>query len=360
MDGVMSNLYAGLIACILSILTMPLIMLVASRRGWFDPVGDRKIHTGLIPRLGGVGIFWSFAVTLVLTAILSRTPTREVFVYWPVAVGMLMVHLVGLYDDFKDLRARTKFLAHLSIAVLVVVAGYRFRTVYLPIFGVIELGVLSYPLTVVWIVGVINALNMIDGMDGLSGGISIIGAFALGLILFDRGGGLPAIAAVALVGSLAGYLFYNFPPAKIFMGDSGSTFLGFTLAVLPLLDQSGGNGFWFWDGITVLLLPVFDVFAAMIRRARKGVALMSADRWHFHHKLLRLGLGNRAILAVAYSICMVLGATAISVLFLPPLIHFILVIVLWVALLVFFTVLHYIKERSLAGEELAERLPNEE
>ncbi len=273
---------------------------------------------------------------------------------------MLLVHLVGLFDDFRDLRARIKFLAHFMAAAIVALAGYRFRSLYLPVLGVIELGILSYPLTIVWIVGVVNAINMIDGMDGLSGGISIIGAFALGLILMEGMGGTPSVASVALVGSLAGYLFYNFPPAKIFMGDSGSTFLGFTLAVLPLLDTSGGNGFWFWDGITILLLPVFDVFAAMIRRARKGVSLMSADRWHFHHKLLRLGLGNRAILAVAYSICMVLGATAISVLFLPPVIHLVLVLVSWVALLVFFTVLHYVKERTLAGEELAECLPSEE
>jgi len=350
----MANLYAGLVACILNIVAIPTIIFVARRRGWFDAVNERKIHTGQIPRLGGVGIFWSFAATLLLVSVFSTGSAKDALAFWPVGLAMVLVHVVGLLDDFKDLRAKLKFVVHLLAAIIVVAAGYRFRSIYIPVAGELRLGYLSYPLSVLWIVGVINALNMIDGMDGLSGGISIIGAFALGVMLLGRGLDTPAIAAVALVGALAGYLFYNFPPAKIFMGDSGSTFLGFALAVLPLLDRMGGGGFWFWDGITVLLLPIFDVFAAMIRRTRKGVSVMSPDRWHFHHKLLRLGLGTRAVLAVAYAICMGLGAVAISVLFVEPMLHFALVIASWAALLAFFIVLHYVKERSLAAVERAE------
>lgn len=350
----MANLYAGLIACILNIISIPLIIFVATKRGWFDKVSARKIHTGQIPRLGGVGIFWSFAITVLLVSVFSRGSAKDAMAYWPVGVAMLLVHLVGLVDDFHDLRAKLKFAIHLLAAFIVVAAGYRFRTIYLPGIGELALGIWSYPLTVVWLVGVINALNMIDGMDGLSGGISIIGAFALGVILMQTRLGTPTVAAIALVGSLAGYLFYNYPPAKIFMGDSGSTFLGFALALLPLMDRTGGGGFWFWDGVTILLLPIFDVFAAMIRRTRKGVSMMSPDRWHFHHKMLRLGLGTRAVLAVAYTICMVLGMVAISVLFLPPKVHFIAVLCTWFVLLAFFTVLHYVKERSLAEVERAE------
>ena len=351
----MANLYAGLIACILNIVAIPLIILVATRRGWFDKVESRKIHTGQIPRLGGIGIFWSFAITIVLVSIFSGSSAKDILSYWPIGVAMLLVHLVGLFDDFKDIRARFKFAAHLAAAIIVVAAGYRFRTIYIPIAGVVDFGIWSYPITVIWIVGVINALNMIDGMDGLSGGISVIGAFAFGLILMLRARSTPMAAAFALVGSLTGYLIYNFPPARIFMGDSGSTFLGFVLAVFPLLDKTGGRGFWFWDGVTILLLPIFDVFAAMIRRSRKGVSLMSPDRWHFHHKLLRLRLGTRAILTIAYGICMALGAVAISVLFLPPVAHLILLLSTWLALCAFFFVLHYVKERSLADVEQAEQ-----
>lgn len=350
----MAFLYAGLIACIVSISAIPVIIIVASRRGWYDTVNARKIHTGQIPRLGGIAIFWSFACTMVIVALLSKDSARDALRYWPVFTGMLMVHLIGLVDDFRDVRARYKLLVQVAAALLVSLAGYRFDTLYLPGLGELSLGLFSYPLTIIWIVGVINAINMIDGMDGLSGGISIIGAFALGVILLEGGLRIPTIAAIALVGSLAGYLFYNFPPAKIFMGDSGSTFLGFALAVLPLLDSSGGGGFWFWDAVTIALLPIYDVFAAMIRRRRKGQSMMSPDRWHFHHKMLRLGLGTRSVLAVAYAICMTLGLVGISGLFLPPLVHFVLVLGVWLALLVFFTVLHYVKEKSLSAEELAE------
>ena len=203
----MAHLYAGLIASTLNIIFIPVIIFIARSRGWFDQVNARKIHTGKIPRLGGVGIFWSFALTLVLVLVFATATGSDAIRYWPVALAMAIVHFVGLLDDFRDLRARLKFLAHTLSAVIVVAAGYRFRSVYLPWAGVLDLGVLSYPLTVVWIVGVINALNMIDGMDGLSGGISIIGAFSLGLILMERNLSTPAVAAVALVGSLAGYLF---------------------------------------------------------------------------------------------------------------------------------------------------------
>lgn len=350
----MAFLYAGLIASILSISSIPIIILIASKYGWFDTVNARKIHSGNIPRLGGIGIFWSFAATMVFMAFFSRGSAKDALGYWPVGAAMLLVHLVGLVDDFRELRARYKILAHLAAAILVVAAGYRFRTLFLPGLGEVSLGLLSYPLTVVWIVGVINAINMIDGMDGLSGGISIIGAFALGVVLLEGGLHTPTIAAIAIVGSLAGYLFYNFPPARIFMGDSGSTFLGFVLAVLPLMDTSGGGGFWFWDGVTVVLLPIYDVFAAMIRRTRKGVSMISPDRWHFHHKMLRLGLGTRSVLAIAYAICMTLGLVAISVLFLSPVAHFVAVLACWLAMLIFFTVLHYVKERSLSEVERAE------
>ena len=350
----MTHLFAGLVACMINLGLVPLIILAARRRGWFDAVNERKIHTGQIPRLGGVGITWAFGLTVLAASVFSGSVGKDALAYWPVGLAMLTVHLVGLADDFKDLAAKLKFVVHLAAAIVVAAAGYRFRSIFVPGYGELGLGLLSYPLTIVWIVGVINALNMIDGMDGLSGGISIIAAFSLGLLLLGRGYGTPALAAVALVGSLAGYLFYNYPPAKIFMGDSGSTFLGFTLAVLPLLDTSGAGGLWFWDGITVLLLPIYDVFAAMIRRARKGVGLMSPDRWHFHHKMLRLGLGTRAILAVAYAWCMGLGAVAVSALFLQPLTHWILTIAAWAALLAFFITLHYIKERALAQEERAE------
>jgi len=352
----MANLYAGLIAGILNIAAIPLIIFVATKRGWFDEVNDRKIHTGEISRLGGIGIFWSFAATLLLVSIFSRDAAKDALSYWPVGLALLVVHIVGLVDDFKDLRAKLKFSVHLAAALIVVVAGYRFRTVYLPFAGALNLGFWSYPLTIIWIVGVINALNMIDGMDGLSGGISIIGALAFALIFIQRQMGTPSVAAVALVGSLTAYLFYNFPPARIFMGDSGSTFLGFILALFPLLAIPGqaDSGLWFYDGITILLIPIFDSFAAIIRRLRQGLPIMSADKWHLHHKLLHLGMNVRSILAIIYALCMALGLAAASVLYLSPLLHWLVIMASWFSVGLFFTVLHFKKEKSLERADLAE------
>ncbi len=344
----MVTLLPALLAGLLSMLSMPLIILVARKKGWFDPPEARKLHTEPTPRLGGVGIFWSFFLVMV-AGLLATGRQRDALQLLPVFSLMVSIHLLGLWDDFHNLRAKLRFLVQLLAAVLAVAFGYRFHAVYLPFVGEVSLGILSYPLTVVWIVGVINALNMIDGMDGLSGGISILAAFSFGLIYLERGIELPALMAVVLAGSLAGYLFFNFPPARIFMGDSGSTFLGFALALFPLMagEGSADAGLWFWDGITILAVPIFDVFAAMLRRQRQGVSWMSPDRWHLHHKLLHLGFGTRAILAIVYATCMALGAVAVSVLYLSPLAHWLVVIASWLVLMGLFVVLHFAKERSL-------------
>lgn len=336
----------ALVAGLLSILIIPAVISVARRQAWFDPPDSRKLHKTPTPRLGGVGIFLSFAVVC-LSFSLGRG-YRGFFSHWPVLAAMLCIHVLGLWDDFHNLRARFRFAVQLTCAVFVATMGYRFESLYLPGLGAVALGFLSYPLTILWIVGVINALNMIDGMDGLSGGISVIAAFSMGLIFLGRSQPTPAFMAVVLAGSLAGYLFYNFPPAKIFMGDSGSTFLGFTFAVLPLIGLRLGDasGFWLWDGVTILAVPIFDVFAAMWRRTRQGKSVMSPDKWHLHHKLLHLGFGTRGILAMVYAACLALGAVAISVLYLSALAHWIILMASWAIVVTLFAGLHYAKERS--------------
>ena len=242
------------------------------------------------------------------------------------------------------------FFLLLSGSVSLAVFGYKFDSVWLPAAGTIQLGWFAYPLTVLWIVGVINAVNMIDGMDGLCGGISLIALFSFGLILVNRGQIQGSAIAIILSGSIVGYLFYNFPPAKIFMGDSGSNMLGYALAVLPLLEKNSiSTGTMLWIAPTILLLPIFDVFAAMWRRLRQGNSIMSPDRWHIHHKLMHLGFSNRAILALIYSVCMSLGAVGVLELYLSPMGHWILTVSVWFVLLGLFVFLHYMKEKTLAS-----------
>ncbi|HAW85464.1 MAG: hypothetical protein A2087_06620 [Spirochaetes bacterium GWD1_61_31] len=344
----MRTLLPGLVAGLFNILIIPLIIVVARKRHWFDKPDERKIHTNATARLGGFGIFWSFILAIVVLAPFSKSLRVGVLAYWPILLAMLAIHLLGLLDDFFNLRARIRFVVQMAAAVFVVAMGYRFSHLWLPGFGSVALGWLSWPLTVCWIVGVLNALNMIDGMDGLSGGITIIAAFGYGLILLERQADFPALMAFGLVGALAGFLFYNLPPAKIFMGDSGSTFLGFTLAVLPLMDTGHtASGTWLWGGATLLLIPIFDVFAAMLRRKRGGVPLMSPDKWHIHHKLMHFGFSTRAILAILYSLCILVAIASMTVLVLPTFWYWVVTMASWAGVAIFFLILHYKKEKSL-------------
>jgi UDP-GlcNAc:undecaprenyl-phosphate GlcNAc-1-phosphate transferase len=344
-----SYLYSALLAGFCAIVIIPFIILLSHKNGWFDTPNERKIHKHAIPRLGGIAIFWSFLLTLVMASLfILKAPEKAPWgpVFWSITVATICVHLVGLADDFKNLKARYKLAVQLAAACLVAIIGFRFDTIFVPFVGAVELGWFSYPLTIIWIVGISNAINMIDGLDGLSGGISIIAAFSFAVMFNERGQDFPALMAFVLVGSIAGYLFYNFPPAKIFMGDSGSTFIGFTLAVMPLMGRGMASGMWFWDSITILLIPIFDTFAAMIRRWKAGVSVMSADKRHLHHKLMDIGFGARPILAIVYAAGMLLGAVAASSLYLDPLLHWVIVIATWLVFLGLFTLLHFLKERS--------------
>jgi UDP-GlcNAc:undecaprenyl-phosphate/decaprenyl-phosphate GlcNAc-1-phosphate transferase len=342
------------IAAALSLVMMPIIILIADKQHWFDEVNSRKIHTGNIPRLGGIGIFWSFAVTMALAIVFVPNCAVGLGKNWwlliaPV-IAILVIHFIGLADDFQSLRARFKFMLQIGAAILVVACGFYFKRVYLPIPPYdIDLGWGGRVLTVIWIVGITNAINLIDGMDGLSSGISIIAAATFGTMYLLQGELFPATIAFALVGALIGFLCFNFPPAKIFMGDSGSTFLGFVLALLTVFDGNG-DGYsevGLLSAITVLIIPVFDTFAAMIRRRRNGISFLVPDRLHLHHKMLNLGLGVRSILAIVYAVCILLGATAISTLYLEKTAGFILQTASWAVCLGLFILLHYLQYGTL-------------
>lgn len=344
----MREMFLGLLAALLNLLLTPLIILIARRKGWFDPIDERKIHTVATPRLGGVGIVLSFCLSLAAGLLIRPSLVPLVAPYWPLGLTFLLIHIVGVWDDFHNVRALYRFLVQLAVAAVVVGMGYRFSHLWLPGLGVVELGTLSYPITVIWIVGAINALNMIDGLDGLSGGISLIALSAYAMIFLARGQGAPALLAFCLAGAVIGFLYYNLPIARTFMGDGGSTVMGFALAVFPLLDGANlARGFAVWDAGTLLIIPIFDVIASMMRRAKQGVPLMSPDRWHLHHKLLHLGYNVRSILALIYSLSIGLSLVVAAGLYLSELAHWLLLVAAWLFILIFFLVLHYKKERSM-------------
>lgn len=304
-------------AFLLNLVLMPAIIRVAHKNGWFDTRSKRKIHTEDIPRVGGVGLFVAFllaaTVGLFVLSILEGNGSFAHFAaFVPVLVGVSMMHVVGLVDDFKNLRAIRKLVIQLLAGTFVAISPYRLTGIEIPFTDfVIRFGVFSYPATVIWVVSIANAFNLIDGVDGLAGGVAAIAGIFMVVIGVSTQQWAVTIVAATLVGASVGFLVYNFPPAKIFMGDSGSLLLGSILAVVPLLTrdtfQSASNTVAI---VTLILIPIFDTIAAIIRRVRDGQPISQPDRKHLHHKLLDMNFGSWSILAVVYTTCVMLGAGA--------------------------------------------------
>jgi UDP-GlcNAc:undecaprenyl-phosphate GlcNAc-1-phosphate transferase len=354
-------------ALMLNLLLLPLILRLAHSRKWYDFPDKRKIHTGLIPRLGGPGIFLSFTAASILALLVAGLlagggrrpliPLRFAALY----TGLALLHLMGLYDDFRNLKALWKFILQIAAAAIIASGGFLIRTLTLPYAGTLVLGWASYPVTVIWLVGIANAINLIDGMDGLAGGIGAFAAATMGVIALLQGAPLTAVLCFALLGSLVGFLAYNFPPAKIFMGDSGSMFLGLCLGSLPLIGGiSKASAFGsLIVPITLLTVPILDTATAIVRRLRRRRSIISPDKEHIHHKLLAMGLSERQILAVLYGLSAYLGLVSVTSVVLPKEINVYLIIVVWVGSLLGYWLLSYLETRNRKSEERSEQSSGE-
>lgn len=307
---------AVLISSSVSLLLVPLVIRISRRNGWYDSTNDRKIHTGNIPRLGGVAIFLGFAVgALVIVFRLGdyrggSAPLENLVLC---GAGVALVFAIGLIDDFRNIPALWKAFGQVVAALAVVAAGCVIREIHVPFVGrTLELGAFGYPITVLWIVGMSNAVNLIDGMDGLAGGVSLLAAGAFAVIGIIEGNAVLTLFALALLGGAVGFLVFNLPPAKIFMGDSGSLLLGFVLATIPLMPFSSQTaGIAAIQPVTILFIPILDTAAAIVRRLLRGEPIHAPDREHLHHKLLDLGLSTKQALAVIYGAAILLGAVGV-------------------------------------------------
>ncbi|GAB1484359.1 MraY family glycosyltransferase [Treponema sp.] len=310
MDVQMIVAFTSLSAFLLSALLVALVLLVSKRYAWFDQHDERKIHSGQVPRLGGIG----FAIAYILVvglATLLYPPLSYGLRFIPVLVAMPLILVFGIVDDFKTLRPRYKLLSQIIGAVLVISAGYTFdRLSFAPLGIDISFGLLAYPLTLLWIVGITNAVNLIDGVDGLAGGVSALAALGYAAIFISTGNERAALLCFALAAAIGGFLVFNLPlpNARIFMGDGGSQFLGFMLALLPLLDNGrGGMNLQLPYAAALLLIPIFDTFAAIWRRTRDGRRIDSPDKAHMHHKLMVLGFGSRGVDLIVYGLQIIVG-----------------------------------------------------
>jgi UDP-GlcNAc:undecaprenyl-phosphate GlcNAc-1-phosphate transferase len=336
----------------IAVVVVPMVGRRARAAGMFDRTSARKIHTGQIPRLGGVGIAAGFFIAAIVVYAVMPLMNRSLVVDWRLWIALAAgagYWVLGLIDDFKPLRATLKFVVQFALAIAVVAAGFYFKIIEFPVKPyAIDLAWFGPVLTVLWIVGIVNAINLIDGMDGFAGGIALIAAVVWTLLFYKEGQYLPALVAVAMAGSVFGFLFYNFPPASIFMGDSGSLLLGYLLAVLPLLGSGGSDlDAGLIPAITICFIPILDTFAAILRRWKLHVSFFTPDRYHVHHKLLNLGFSNRQILAIIYSLCAALGATVLASVYLNPRVSFTLMMIGWAVCGAIFIALHYLKENKV-------------
>jgi UDP-GlcNAc:undecaprenyl-phosphate GlcNAc-1-phosphate transferase len=329
----------------------PFIIRLSHRRKWYDVPDKRKIHKGLIPRLGGVGMFASVVLTSVLVSLFLLMIERQngffELRYLSVLAGIALIHYLGLFDDFHNLRALYKFLIQIMAAIVVSTSGFLINSISLPYLGTYSLGFLAYPITVIWIVGIANSVNLVDGMDGLAGGIATFASLSMGIIAIIQGQFMTALLALILFGSIVGFMIFNFPPARIFMGDSGSLFLGITLAVIPLMGISKTASFsTLIIPITLLTVPIIDMMAAIIRRIRKGRSIASPDKEHIHHKLLEMGLNERKILTFVYGFSFYLSIVAITSVILPKETNVYFIVIVWTGSLLGYYFLDFLKEKK--------------
>lgn len=307
------------IAFIVALSTTPVVKRVAFKIGAVDiPKDGRRMHDKPIPRLGGLAIFIGFltaVIFIILTRVWSNGVIFEDYRLPGFILGSFIIVVVGIVDDVKPLKAWLKLVFQIIAALIVVLSGIVIGEISNPFspIGMTFLGILSVPVTVIWIIGITNAINLIDGLDGLAAGVSSIASLSLLFIsIFDQQIGAVFLTA-ALAGAALGFLPFNFNPAKIFMGDTGSTFLGFALAVISIMGLvKSYAAIAVAVPLLVLGLPIFDTAFAILRRVSKGKPIMEADRGHLHHKLMDMGFSQRQTVVALYVVSALLGVCAVE------------------------------------------------
>ncbi|MDO5479617.1 MAG: MraY family glycosyltransferase, partial [Clostridia bacterium] len=299
MGDTLKIVFAFIVSFIIAFATTPMAKKLAVKIGAIDvPKDKRRVHKKPTPLIGGLAIFLGFFVTVLLFSILDgEFFTREVDgieVTWPRLMGMLIGSVImvvlGIFDDKYNLPAKLKFAVQIVAAAIPVVLGVRIDFIYFVETSGSALSWLSYPVTILWIVGLTNAVNLIDGLDGLAAGVSAIASLSVFCVALAQNYFGIAILTAALVGSCFGFLPYNFNPASIFMGDTGSTFLGFVMACISVM------GFFKTHTIISFVvpfiafgIPIFDTSFAIFRRIKEHRPIMSPDRGHLHHRLIDRG-----------------------------------------------------------------------
>ncbi|NOZ62200.1 MAG: undecaprenyl/decaprenyl-phosphate alpha-N-acetylglucosaminyl 1-phosphate transferase [Calditrichaeota bacterium] len=307
---------------------------VAIHRQLFARSNGRSIHSKPTPVLGGVAIFVAFVVSYIVIFTFATSALapllREMFVF---LTGGLVILGLGVYDDIFGATWYQKFIVEFLAGAIVLFAGYQISALNFFPGQSVNLGWLGVPFTLMWIIAITNAINLIDGLDGLAAGVSLLAALAMMFISLWFGNIASAFPAAILAGSLAAFLIFNFNPAKIFLGDSGSLFLGFMLACFSINGTFRNNsGVALYIPIIVLGIPITDMLLAFFRRLAKGVNPFQADREHIHHQLLYLGLSHRSAMLLINFVSLCWGAIGVFLYISPGRYSYALLLIIFLTL----------------------------
>jgi UDP-GlcNAc:undecaprenyl-phosphate GlcNAc-1-phosphate transferase len=298
------------IAVAISAAATPLVKKIALKLEIIDlPKGKRKIHKKPIPLLGGLAIYFSFVIVMMLkSGSLSPHETG-------ILIGATIIVIGGVIDDTFELKPRYKLIFQISAAFVLIFFGVEISSVTNPLAGGYDywnVGWMTVPLTILWVIGITNALNLIDGLDGLAAGVALISSVTIFIIALLNNRLDAAVLTAILSGAILGFLPYNFNPAVIFMGDTGSQLLGFLLAAISIEGTiKSAAAFAIAVPILALGIPIYDTLFAVIRRKMNGKPIMQADRGHLHHRLMDMGLSQRQTVLIMYLISAILGSIAI-------------------------------------------------
>ncbi|MBU2595630.1 undecaprenyl/decaprenyl-phosphate alpha-N-acetylglucosaminyl 1-phosphate transferase [Patescibacteria group bacterium] len=332
----------------LSLLFTPLVKVIAQKFGFVDLPDKRKVHKKITARLGGLAIFLSFAIVTLIFYFFKK----DFFVFAPwheynlpvkftgIIIGALVLIIVGIIDDKKTLSPWTKLGAQIIAALIVIISGTRIEYVNNPLGGFINFDLtVSYLISLVWIVGIINVINFLDGLDGLAAGVSFFASISIFFISLLLTVYQPATAflSIVLAGALLGFLPFNFNPAKIFMGDSGSLFLGYVLAILSIV-----SGAKMATALLVLGFPIIDGLWVVARRIARSESPFKPDKTHLHHRLLSIGLSVRGAVILLWMVSLIFGMLGIISTTYGKMISIILLIVI---MFFVYTFLYYFERR---------------
>ncbi len=298
-----------------TVVLTPLAKRLALALGAVDhPGGRQKTHERQIPRLGGVAVF--FSVILSLAVGLWLFPVRGWRPGNPQLLGLLVgsacILLLGVYDDIRGAKAPTKLVFQVAAAGLLYFSGVRILAISTHFGWMVTLGILSLPFTVLWLVGLTNGMNLLDGIDGLATGVAAIATLTILLVALGNGRTQVSLIAAALLGSLLGFLVFNFHPAQIYLGDCGAMFLGFLLAAISVLgNQKSASAVAMGVPIIALGIPIFDTVLALVRRLVRGKHPFQGDRDHLHHRLLAQGLSQPRVAIMFYAVSGLLAVMAL-------------------------------------------------